>query len=102
MAFNQTHTFHIPVMGIGYTLDTPIKIGKYGVSSAISLVQDDVIEKARCYYAEKYQIPYQPILQKEKESRSRRITSYLDMVNQIVNQEFEQLKNKVTTLYPFW
>ena len=36
------HTFHIPVMGTGFTIDTPIKVAKYGISSVVSLV-DDII-----------------------------------------------------------
>ena len=51
-------------MGIGYTLDTPIKIGKYGISSAVSLVQDDVIEKARKFYAKLFDLPYTEINKK--------------------------------------
>ncbi|MCP4458939.1 MAG: hypothetical protein GY816_13090 [Cytophagales bacterium] len=88
-----SHSFHIPVMGIGYTLDTPIKIAKYGVSSAISLAQDDVIERARKYYCEKYGYDFEAITVKEFEFRSKRITAYLNLVNKIVNKEFEQLKN---------
>jgi len=87
-----THSFHIPVMGIGYTLDTPIKIAKYGVSSAISIVQDDVIEKARKYYSTKYGYDFTPIYRKDFGYRSKRITAYLNLVNEIVNTEFEKLK----------
>jgi hypothetical protein len=36
----NAHTFHIPVMGIGYTIDTPARVAQYGISSAISLVDD--------------------------------------------------------------
>ena len=27
------HTFHIPVMGTGYTIDTPLKVAHFGISS---------------------------------------------------------------------
>ncbi len=80
-------------MGVGYTLDTPIKIGKYGVSSTISLVQDDAIEKARQYYSSKYGYDFEAISSKVFEYRSKRITAYLNLVNKIVNKEFDQLKN---------
>ena len=36
-----THTFHIPVMGTGFTIDTPLKVARYGVSSVIQIVDDD-------------------------------------------------------------
>jgi len=40
---NQAHTFHIPVMGIGYTIDTPLKVAHLGIDSVISLVDDQLI-----------------------------------------------------------
>jgi hypothetical protein len=41
------HTFHIAVMGIGFTLDTPLRVSQYGISSVISLVDDLLIEQVR-------------------------------------------------------
>ena len=41
------HTFHIPVMGIGFSIDTPVKVAQYGISSVISLVDDNLIEEMR-------------------------------------------------------
>jgi len=32
----QPHSFHIPVMGTGFTIDTPLKVARYGISSVIS------------------------------------------------------------------
>lgn len=88
---NTLHTFHIPVMGIGFTLDSPIKVAKYGIDSCISLVQDHVVEKARGMYSKKYKLDYTEIPQKENGSRYKRITAYLNMVNTIVNLEFEKV-----------
>ncbi|MFT4786873.1 MAG: hypothetical protein ACI9I8_002005 [Cellvibrionaceae bacterium] len=88
----SSHSFHIPVMGIGYTLDTPIKVAKYGISSVISIVQDDVIEKARKYYSHINKLPYEPIHKKDAAYRPKRITAYLNLVKHLVNQSFEQLK----------
>ena len=80
-------------MGIGYTLDTPIKIGKYGISSAVSLVQDDVIEKARKFYAKRFDLPYTEINKKAPNYRSKRIEEYLNMSQDIVDAEFDKLKH---------
>ena len=44
---NKAHTFHIPVMGTGYTVDTPVKVAHLGISSVISIVDDILIEKMR-------------------------------------------------------
>lgn len=85
------HTFHIPVMGIGFTLDTPIKIAKYGIDSCVSLVQDHVIEKAREMYSKQYSLAYTEIPEKEEGYRYKRITAYLNMVDDVVQFQFKQL-----------
>ena len=41
------HSFHVPVMGLAFTIDSPIKIAKYGISSVISIVDDILIEKMK-------------------------------------------------------
>ena len=45
MAKTPLHTFHIPVMGLAYTIDSPIRVAQYGISSVIALADDDLIEK---------------------------------------------------------
>ncbi|OGS70481.1 MAG: hypothetical protein A3F91_10410 [Flavobacteria bacterium RIFCSPLOWO2_12_FULL_35_11] len=89
---NNPHSFHIPVMGIAFTIDTPIKIAKYGISSVISIVDDIIIEKMNEYYSGKFKIPYQEISTKVEDYRAKRITSYLNTVDIIVKQKFENLK----------
>ena len=39
------HSFHIPVMGLAYTIDSPIRVAQYGISSVISIADDELIEK---------------------------------------------------------
>ena len=41
----SAHTFHIPVMGTGFTIDTPLRVAKYGITTVISLVDDLLIEQ---------------------------------------------------------
>ncbi len=86
------HTFHIPVMGIGFTIDSPLKVAQYGVDSVISLVDDILIEKLRKMYSEKFEMPYQEISNKVDDFRAKRITSYLNLINQLVDTKFEALK----------
>ncbi len=86
------HSFHLPVMGIAFTIDSPIKIAKYGISSVISIVDDVLIEKMNEYYSTKFKIPYQSISTKVEDFRAKRITSYLNTVDTIVKQKFEILK----------
>jgi hypothetical protein len=86
------HTFHIPVMGIGYSIDTAVRVAPYGISSVISLVDDILIEKMREFYSRQFNIPFQPISRRIKDFRARRITSYLNLVDRIVKDKFEDLK----------
>lgn len=89
------HTFHIPVMGLAYTIDSPIRVAKYGISSVISIIDDDLIEKMNAFYSEKFSLPYQEISQKMNDYRAERITSYLNLVNKIVKDKFENFKNEL-------
>ena len=89
----KTHSFHIPVMGIGFTIDTPLKVAQYGMDSVISLVDDILLERLRKMYSEKFEIPYKEITSKMDDFRAKRITSYLNMMNDLATQKFESLKN---------
>jgi len=71
----SVHTFHIPVMGTGFTIDTPLRVAKYGISSVISLVDDVLIEQMRKIHCEKEVVPYEEINDRDENARSRRITS---------------------------
>ncbi len=89
----KTHSFHIPVMGIGFTVDTPLKVAQYGIDSVISLVDDILLEKLRKMYCELYELPYKEITDKIEDFRAKRITSYLNMINSLTESKFEELKN---------
>ena len=87
------HTFHVPVMGLGFTIDTPVRVAKYGISSVISIIDDILIEKMRGFYCEKLNIPYEPITEKAEDFRAKRITAYLNLIDDIVKDNFDELKN---------
>ena len=91
----QTHTFHIPVMGTGYTVDTPVKVAHLGITSVISIVDDMLIEKMREFYCREFDIPFKAISTSIEDFRAKRITAYLNLINQIVNEKFENLKKSV-------
>lgn len=78
-------------MGIGYTIDTPLKVAHYGIDSVISLVDDILLERMREFYCQKLEIPYQEITEQMKDFRAKRITSYLNLINQIAKKKFEEL-----------
>lgn len=89
------HTFHIPVMGLAFTIDTPVKAAPYGISSVISIVDDGLIEKMREYYCNKIGVPYSFISEKVKDSRAERITNYLNLIHHIVTEKFEEVKDSI-------
>ncbi len=88
----DTHTFHIPVMGVSFTVDTPIKIAHLGVSSVMSIGDDLLAERLRAYYSNQLGLAYTEIGRKEEDCRAKRITAYLDLVHDIVSDKFKKLK----------
>jgi hypothetical protein len=54
------HTFHIGY-GLAYTIDSPIRVAKYGISSVISIMDDELIEKNECFFIAKFDLPYRKL-----------------------------------------
>ncbi len=94
MINQAAHTFHIPVMGLGFTIDTPIKVGPYGISSVISIVDDYLVEEMRMAYSKEYQMAYEAIDKKAEDSRAKRITAYLNLVQSIVQDKTTCIRNQ--------
>ena len=88
----MSHTFHIPVLGLGFSVDTAVKVAKYGISSVASIVDDMLIERMRRFYTEKINEVFIPIGPEEEDSRAKRIKTYLNLLNRIVTQDFALLK----------
>lgn len=86
------HTFHIPVLGLGYSVDTPIKVAHFGISSVMSIVDDVMIERMRKHHTIASGEVFVPIHPAEDDFRARRITAYLNLVHRIVDKNFEDLK----------
>jgi hypothetical protein len=90
----MSHTFHIPVLGLAYSVDTPIKVARYGISSVVSIVDDILIERMREFYVRKSDEEFIPIDPKEIDSRSKRIKAYLNLVKKNVDKQFETLRQE--------
>lgn len=88
----MSHTFHIPVLGLAYSVDTPIKVARYGISSVASIVDDTLTERMREFYLGKTNQVFFPIEQSESNFRAKRITAYLNMMQRIIEKQFEALK----------
>lgn len=93
MENKSNHTFHIPVMGLSYTIDSPIKIAHLGISSVMSILEHNMIEKMREHYSKLFNIPFEPITTKIDDFRAKRITSYLNLVDVIVKEKVNKLRN---------
>jgi hypothetical protein len=83
------HKFHIPVMGLGFTIDTPLKVAHWGISSAISVMEDNLIEKMRRHYATLYQLPYTEIPATAYDARANRIQAYLELIQNISDFKYK-------------
>lgn len=90
------HNFHIPVMGLAYTIDSPIRVAQYGISSVVSIIDDEIIEKMKNFYSKKFNLNYSGISTKIDDYRAKRITDYLDMMDDIVSEKFEAFKDEIS------
>ena len=86
----KIHSFHIPVMGLGFTVDTPIKVAAYGMDSVMTIGDDRLNEKLRKVYCEQYGLKYKEITNTDDDYRARRITAYLNLINDVVKDKFAQ------------
>ena len=88
----STHTLHIPVMGTGFSIDTPLRVARYGISSVISLVDDVLIEQMRRFHSARAEEPYAGIGDHDDDCRARRITAYLNLLQRLVQRQVEALQ----------
>jgi hypothetical protein len=88
----RVHTFHIPVMGLAFSIDTPIKVARFGISSVVSIVDDILIEHMRKQHAIERGEDYTPITTNDYDHRARRITEYLNLLQRIVHDQIASLR----------
>ncbi len=91
---NETvHSFHIPVMGTGYTLESPLKVAHLGIDSVVPLTDHFLIEQIREFHCKSNNVEYIPVDSSNPDSRAISIQKYLDLVDDLVNEKFDALKN---------
>ena len=88
------HSFHIPVMGTGFTIDTPLRVAKFGINSVISIGDDILIEKMRKFHSLQNEINFEPISTDQTNYRSSRITAYLNLLKYLVSKQIETMKSE--------
>lgn len=82
------HDIHIPVMGICYTADTPVRVAHMGLTSVISLVDDGLLEEYRMAYGERLGVD----VGSPQTTRIGRIRAYLDFVAEEVDRKFDWIR----------
>ncbi len=80
-------------MGTGFSIDTPLKVAKYGISSVVSLVDDVLIEQMRRFHCERLDLPYVEILDSDEDPRANRITAYLELLSEVVRGQVKALQS---------
>lgn len=86
------HTFHIPVLGLAYSVDTPVKVARFGISSVVSVIQHELLEQMRKFHSSQYNLPYMEITAKEIDFRAKRVKAYLNMLQEIVSLQLNKLR----------
>ena len=82
-------------MGLAFTIDSPVKVARFGISSVISIMEDRLIEMMRNHYYNYINEPFIPISTREDNYREKRITDYLNLVSRMVSGQIDKLKNSV-------
>lgn len=88
------HSVHIPVMGTAFTIDAPLKVARFGISSVISIGDNELCEVMRKFHSEKRGLEFVAIDAVDDEYRWKRIKAYLDLVQDIVDEQVGVLKTE--------
>ncbi|MPM07337.1 hypothetical protein SDC9_53643 [bioreactor metagenome] len=90
---NKVHSFHIPVMGIGFTIDSATRVAPYGIDTVASMLDDELMERLRKKLCSIHNQPYEEIDRNDDDCRARRTTAYLNLLKFIVEKRFDELIN---------
>ncbi len=79
-------------MGLGYTIDTPLKVAHLGISSVVSIIEDELVERMREHHCRLSGEPFEEIKKPSQDHRARRITAYLDLLQRLVDRNTERVR----------
>jgi hypothetical protein len=79
-------------MGLGYTIDTPLKVAHFGLSSVVSIIEDELVERMREHHCKQHGEVFEPIPKPSHDHRARRITAYLDLLDRLVRRNMERVR----------
>jgi len=95
MKTEQLQDFYIPVMGLAYTIDSPIRVAHLGINSVISIIDDELMEKMNAFYSKKFHFNYNEITTKIYDYRAERTKSYLNLVSKIVQNKYQNFCTEI-------
>jgi hypothetical protein len=81
-------------MGLSYTIDTPLKVARYGISSAVSVMSDELLEDMRAHHCKENGMSYEVIPDTFPDCRAARITAYLNLLKTLVDQQITALRQQ--------
>ena len=70
-----------------------MRVARYGISSAISLVDDVLIEQMRRFHCRKHGLQYVEIPDSDEDPRANRITAYLELLDELVRGQVRALQS---------
>ncbi len=79
-------------MGIAFTVDSPLKLARYGISSTVSLVDDLFLEQMRKHHSAECGDDYVAIKKTAPNGRALRITAYLDFLDRQVAKQMRVMR----------
>ncbi|MCB9495651.1 MAG: hypothetical protein H6686_02060 [Fibrobacteria bacterium] len=94
LVYPRTHRFHIPVMGTGHSIDTPLRVARWGISSVVSLVDDVLCEQVQKLWADRLGHPFQGVDPRDPKARALRFRNYLDFLDGEVSRQMEELRSQ--------
>ncbi|MCW3787575.1 hypothetical protein [Plebeiibacterium sediminum] len=89
---SSLHTFHIPVMGTGYTIESPLKVAHYGIDSVVPITDHYLMEQLREMYCKENNLEYVAEDLSKSDARSNITRKYLDLLDDLVTIKFNKLK----------
>ncbi|MCP4705675.1 MAG: hypothetical protein GY865_13830, partial [candidate division Zixibacteria bacterium] len=70
-----------------------MKVAKYGISSAISLGDDILLEQMRKFHCQKLDLAYEEIPKDDNDPRANRVTAYLNLLDELIHDQVQKLKS---------
>ncbi len=84
-------------MGTAFTIDSALKIARFGIVSTASIGDDELCEIIREYYSDRYHLPFTFIDKKVEDHRAKRVTAFLDMTQDIIDIQVNEMRQQPFT-----